>query len=67
GEEKRGVVGLYQEGLEGGRGLSIRLRGVDDLGITSYLLNIYCSAAVLADDALAVLEDVEVGEYYDYK
>ncbi|MDR0220100.1 MAG: hypothetical protein LBI54_01690, partial [Lachnospiraceae bacterium] len=36
GEEKRGVVGLYQEGLEGGRGLSIRLRGVDDLGITSY-------------------------------
>jgi hypothetical protein len=67
GEEKRGVVGLYQEGLDGGRGLSIRYRGVDDLGVASYLLNIYCSAAVLADDALAVLEDVEVGEYYDYK
>ncbi|MDR1932716.1 MAG: hypothetical protein LBQ57_07850 [Spirochaetales bacterium] len=26
----------------------------------------YCSAAILADDALAVLEDVEVGDYYDY-
>jgi hypothetical protein len=67
GEDKRGVVGLYQEGLDGGRGLSIRYRGVDDLGIASYLLNLYCSAAILADDALAVLEDVEVGEYYDYK
>jgi hypothetical protein len=67
GEEKRGVVGLYQAGLDGERGLSVRYRGVDDLGIASYLLNIYCSAAILADDALAVLEDVEVGEYYDYK
>lgn len=67
GEEKRGVVGLYQEGLDGGRGLSVRYRGVDDLGKASYLLNLYCSAAVLADDALAVLEDIEVGEYYDYK
>jgi hypothetical protein len=67
GEEKRGVVGLYQEGLDGGRGLSVRYRGVDDFGNASYLLNLYCSAAVLADDALAVLEDVEVGEYYDYK
>jgi len=67
GEEKRGVVGLYQDGLDGGRGLSIRYRGVNDLGVASYLLNLYCSAAVLADDALAVLEDVEVGEYYEYK
>ena len=25
-----------------------------------------CSAAILADDAIAVLEDVDVGEYYDY-
>ena len=30
------------------------------------MFNIYCSAAILADDAIAVLEDVEVGEYYDY-
>ncbi|MCL2054468.1 MAG: hypothetical protein FWG90_08595 [Oscillospiraceae bacterium] len=68
GEAKRGVVGLYQAGLEaeGGRGLSIRFRGVDNKGIGSYLLNLYCSAAILADDAVGVLEDVEVGEYYDY-
>ncbi|GMO56813.1 MAG: family 2A encapsulin nanocompartment shell protein [Termitinemataceae bacterium] len=50
----------------GARGLSVRYRGVDDRGIASYLLSIYCSAAILADDALAVLEDVEVGDYYDY-
>ncbi|MDR1920397.1 MAG: hypothetical protein LBS31_01430, partial [Candidatus Adiutrix sp.] len=32
----------------------------------SYLLSQYCSAAILADDAVAVLEDVEVGEYHEY-
>ncbi|MDR3155003.1 MAG: hypothetical protein LBW85_12245 [Deltaproteobacteria bacterium] len=69
GEARRGVVGLYQEHLPGeqSRGLAIRFRGVDDDGLASYLLSIYCSAAVLADDALAVLEDVEVGNYYDYQ
>ncbi|MDR1165300.1 MAG: hypothetical protein LBO66_05405 [Deltaproteobacteria bacterium] len=69
GENKRGVVGLYQAGLPGeqSRGLAARLRGVDDQGVASYLLSLYCSAAILADDALAVLEDVEVGNYYDYK
>lgn len=66
GEDKRGVVGLYQNGLDGGRGLSVRHRGVNDEGVSSYLLNLYCSAAILADDAIAVLENVEVGEYYDY-
>ncbi|MBR4673672.1 MAG: hypothetical protein IKP00_04335 [Victivallales bacterium] len=68
GETKRGVVGLYQSGLQGehSRGLSIRFRGIDDKGVASYLLSLYCSAAILADDAIAVLEDVEVGEYYDY-
>jgi len=68
GEAKRGVIGLYQAGLpnEQSRGLSARLRGVDDQGLASYILSLYCSAAILADDAIAVLEDVEVGEYYDY-
>ena len=68
GEAKRGVVGLYQAGLkeEQSRGLSVRYRGIDDKGVASYLLSLYCSAAILADDAIAVLEDVEVGEYYDY-
>lgn len=69
GEAKRGVIGLYQTGLPGeqSRGLSVRLRGIDDNGLASYLLSIYCSTAILADDAVAVLEDVEVGEYHDYE
>ena len=69
GEHKRGVVSLYQTGLpnEQSRGLSVRFRGIDDNGVASYLLSLYCSAAILADDAIAVLEDVEVGEYYDYQ
>jgi hypothetical protein len=68
GEAKRGVIGLFQAGLPGehSRGLSVRFRGINDSGVASYLLSLYCSAAVLADDALAVLEDVEVGEYYEY-
>jgi hypothetical protein len=68
GEAKRGVVGLYQAGLPGeqSRGLSVRFRGIDDNGVASYLLSVYCSAAILALDALAVLEDVEVGDYYEY-
>ena len=68
GEAKRGVIGLYQTGLqnEQGRGLSVRFKGVDNKGLASYLLSLYCSAAILADDAVAVLEEVEVGNYYDY-
>jgi hypothetical protein len=69
GEAKRGVIGLYQAGLpnEQSRGLSVKYMGIDNKGVASYLLSLYCSAAILADDAIAVLEDVEVGEYYDYK
>ena len=65
---KRGVIGLYQANRknEQSRGLSVRYRGIDDKGVASYLLSLYCSAAILSDDAIAVLEDVEVGEYYDY-
>jgi hypothetical protein len=68
GEAKRGVIGLYQTGIpnEQARGIAVRFRGVDDQGVASYLLSVYCSAAVLAPDALAVLEDVEVGDYYEY-
>lgn len=69
GEAKRGVIGLFQKNLqnEQSRGLSVRFRGIDEKGVASYLLSLYCSAAILADDAIAVLEDVEVGEYYDYE
>jgi hypothetical protein len=68
GEAKRGVIGLFQAGVPGeqSRGLSVRFRGVDDNGVASYLLSLYCSTAILADDAVGVLEDVEIGDYYDY-
>ncbi|MDR1959784.1 MAG: hypothetical protein LBQ54_12200 [Planctomycetaceae bacterium] len=68
GEKKRGVLGLHQANLPGGtaRGLAVRFMGVDKRGIASYLLSVYCSAAILADDALAVLENVDVGNYYNY-
>lgn len=68
GEKKHGVIGLYQAGLAGeqSRGLSVRFMGIDKNGITSYLISIYCSAAILTEDAIAVLEDVEVGNYHEY-
>ena len=68
GEAKRGVIGLYQAGMqnEQSRGLSVRFKGVNDEGLASYLLSLYCSAAILSEDAIAVLEDVETGNYYDY-
>lgn len=67
GELKQGVIGLYQTGLQGeqSKGLSVRFMGIDNKGIGIYLLSLYCSAAVLADDALAVLEDVEIGNYHE--
>ena len=34
--------------------------------IASYLISLYCSLAVQSDDALAVLEDVEIGKYHEY-
>jgi len=69
GEKKQGVVGLFQEGLPGeqSRGLSVRFMGIDKKAVASYLLSLYCSAAILTTDAIAALEDVDVGNYYDYK
>ncbi len=68
GDKRQGVVGLYQPGLAGEQspGLSVRFMGINNHAIASYLISLYCSLAVLADDGLAVLEDVEVGKYHDY-
>ena len=68
GEKRQGVVGLFQPGLAGEQapGLSVRLMGINRNAIASYLISLYCSLAVLTDDALAVLEDVEVDKYHDY-
>lgn len=69
GENKQGVIGLYQTGIPGeqSRGLSVRFMGIDNKGIGNYLLSIYCSVAILSEDAIAVLEDVDIGHYYDYE
>jgi hypothetical protein len=63
------VVGLHQSGIPGEimPSLSARLMGLDSLGVASYLLTLYSSLAVLTDDALGVLENVEVGYYHDYE
>ncbi|MGL6235512.1 MAG: family 2A encapsulin nanocompartment shell protein [Segniliparus sp.] len=68
GEARQGVVGLFQPGLAGeqGMGLSVRFMGIDRSAIASYLVSLYCSLAVLTDDALAVLEDVDVEKFHDY-
>ncbi|WP_394832765.1 hypothetical protein LVJ94_40310 [Pendulispora rubella] len=69
GEKKRGVVGLFQPGLPGevSPSLSVRLTGINQRGAASYLVSLYCSAAVLTEDALGVLENVEVDRYHEYK
>ncbi len=69
GESRQGVVGLYQPNLPGQQsmGLSVRFMGINHKAISSYLVSLYCSIAVLTDDAIAVLENVDVGNYYDYK
>lgn len=69
GESRQGVVGLYQPNLPGQQsmGLSVRFMGINHKAIASYLVSLYCSLAVLTDDAIAVLENVDIGNYYDYK
>jgi Phage capsid-like protein len=69
GEHKQGVIGLQQIGLPGEQvpGLSVRFMGIDEYSTASYLVTLYFSAAVLTEDALGVLEGVEVGNYHDYE
>jgi hypothetical protein len=68
GETKQGVVGLFQSGLPGEQapGLSVRFMGIDATTIASYLVSLYCSAAVLTEDALGVLENVDLDSYHEY-
>jgi hypothetical protein len=69
GESRQGVIGLIQPGLQGEQspGLSVRFMGINEKAIASYLVSLYCSLAVTVDDAIAVLEDVEIGKYHEYK
>ena len=69
GERRQGVVGLYQPNLPGQQspGLSVRFMGINRKAIASYLISLYCSLAVLTEDALGVLDGVETDQYYEYK
>jgi len=69
GEKKRGVVGLFQPGVPGevSPSLSIRWMGINEKGAASYLVSLYCSLAILTEDAVGVLENVQVGKYHEYE
>ncbi|WP_329051062.1 family 2B encapsulin nanocompartment shell protein [Amycolatopsis sp. NBC_01488] len=63
GEHTQGVIGLHQTGLpdEYQPGLNVRFMGISEQAIISYLVSTYYSAAVLVPDALAILENTELG------
>jgi len=69
GEKKKGVVGLFQPGLAGevSPSLSVRWMGINQQGASKYLISLYCSAAILTEDALGVLENVQVRNYHEYR
>ena len=54
GEKRQGVVGLFQPGLPGEQspGLSVRFMGINRSAIAAYLISLYCSLALLTDDAV---------------
>jgi hypothetical protein len=67
GETKQGVIGLFQPGVPGevAPSLSVRFMGINRKATASYLISLYCSAAVLTEDAIAALTNVDVGNYDD--
>jgi hypothetical protein len=69
GEKKQGVVGLFQPGIPGevAPSLSVRFMGINHKAVASYLISLYCSLAILTEDALGVLENVSVDQYHEYK
>ncbi|MGH3828760.1 MAG: family 2B encapsulin nanocompartment shell protein, partial [Pseudonocardiaceae bacterium] len=62
GAEDSGVIGLHQTGIpdEVQPGLNVRPTGIDNKGITSYLVSAHYSVAVLVPDALGILENVAI-------
>lgn len=68
GQQTQGVVGLHKTGLVGEQqpSLSVRLMGVDNKAIASYLVTTYFSAAVLVPDALGMLDNVDINVYHSY-
>ena len=70
GEKEQGVIGLHQPGIPDETNvpsLSVKLGGIDNRGVASYILSLYFTAAVLTEDALGMLENVEVGRFHEYE
>ena len=70
GEKEQGVIGLHQPGIPDETSvpsLSVKFGGIDNKGLSSYFLSLYFSAAVLTDDAIGMMENVEVGNYHEYE
>jgi hypothetical protein len=68
GETEQGVIGLHQPEIPEEQrrpSLTVKFAGIDNKALATYLLNLYFSTAVLTNDALGVLENVEVGCYHD--
>jgi hypothetical protein len=69
GEPEQGVIGLHQPGIPDEQyrpSLTVKFGGIDNKGISHYIMSLYFSLAVLTGDALGMLQNVEVGSYYDY-
>jgi CRP-like cAMP-binding protein len=68
GQDRRGVVALHQTNIGDERlpSFAIRFNGIDEKAIASYLVSVYFSLAILADDAAGSLDGVEIGNYHDY-
>ncbi|MDR3516674.1 MAG: family 2A encapsulin nanocompartment shell protein [Azospirillaceae bacterium] len=68
GQSRQGVVGLFQPNLPGEQsmGLSVRFMGINDRAIASYLVSLYCSLAILTEDAVAVLDNVDITKFHSY-
>ncbi len=62
GEENQGVIGLRPTGLpdEYEPGLNVRFMGIDDNALIRYLVTAYYSAAILVQDAVGILENVDI-------
>jgi hypothetical protein len=63
GAANQGVIGLHKTNIpdEYQPSLSVRFMGINEKAVISYLVSAYYSAVVLVPDALAILEDVEIG------
>ncbi len=45
----------------------MRFMGINRKAIASYLISLYCSTAILTEDAVGMVENVSVEKYSEYK